>query len=215
MTEKFIETQYDVTKRSRIKKFYDSNKLLIFSSFLIIITLIFFTIYYATIKEKKAKLLSENYFQAKIYLEKGENTKAKNILKKTIYENDKTYSTLSFFLIINKNLIDDREELSELYNHILENNKHDKEIRNLLFYKKVLYEADSIDETEFLEIIKPLLNEKVLWRPHALMLAGDYFFSKKQNTKAREFYLQILTIKNLSQDIYDQATLQLALISND
>ena len=37
MAEDFFETQYDTTIRSRIKKFYKSNKIFIFSSILILI----------------------------------------------------------------------------------------------------------------------------------------------------------------------------------
>ena len=61
--------------------------------------------------QKKEKIsLSENYVQAKIYLEDGNKSEAINMLKEVIYANDSTYSTLSFFLIINQNLIDDYAE---------------------------------------------------------------------------------------------------------
>ena len=102
MTENFIEAQYDISKKSRIKKFYDSNKILIFSFILIIIISLASFIFYLKNVEKNKILLSENYVKAKIYLEDGNKSEAISMLKEVIYANDSTYSTLSFFLIIIK-----------------------------------------------------------------------------------------------------------------
>ena len=215
MTENFIEAQYDITKKSRIRRFYDSNKILIFSSILIIIISLASFIFYLKNVEKNKILLSENYVKAKIYLEDGNKSEATNMLKEVIYANDSTYSTLSFFLIINQNLIDDYAELSTLFDHLLENNRFEVEIKNLLIYKKALFNSNYITETELLEDIKPLLNNETLWRPHALLLLGDYFISKKEYLKAKEFYTQILSINNLQKNLYDQARLQLSLIRDD
>ena len=97
MTENLFETQYNITKKSKLKKFYDSNKILIYSSVLII-TIFFITLgLYLENKEKKRILLSENYVQAKIYLESGKKLEAINILKRVIFANDSTYSPLCFF----------------------------------------------------------------------------------------------------------------------
>ena len=213
MAENFFEAQYDVTKKSRIKKFYESNKILIFSSILILIISFGSLSFYLESKESKKILLSENYVQAKFYLENGNKSEALNTLKKVIFANDSTYSTLSFFLILNQNLISDYKEISILYDHLLENNKFEKELRNLLIYKKALFISNSIIESELLETIKPLLNTDTLWKPHALLLLGDYFMSKGENIKAIEFYQQILSINNLHKDLYNQAKSQLVIIT--
>ena len=215
MADNFFETQYDLTKKSKIKKFYESNKIFIFSLILILIILFGSLIFYLENQERKKILLSENYIQAKIYLEKGNNNEALNTLKKVIFANDSTYSTLSFFLILNQNLISDYKEISALYDHLLENNNFEKELRNLLIYKKSLFSSNSVSETELLETIKPLLNTDTLWKPHALLLLGDYFMSKGENIKSREFYQQILSMNNLHKDLYDQAKSQLAIINHE
>ena len=215
MPENIFETQYDLTKKSRIKKFYESNKILIFSSILILIILFGSLSFYLENQERKKILLSENYIQAKIYLENGNKNEALNTLKKVIFANDPTYSTLSFFLILNQNLISDYKEISALYDHLLENNKFEKELRNLLVYKKALFTSNFVNESKLLETIKPLLNTDTLWKPHALLLLGDYFMSKGENIKAREFYQQILSINNLHKDLYNHARCQLAIISNE
>ena len=99
--------------------------------------------------------------------------------------------------------------------HILENNKFEKEIKNLLIFKKALISTNFANESELLEVTKPLLNEETLWKPHALLLLGDYFLSKNEYLKAKEFYTKIFSIKNLQKDIYEHARSQLAIITND
>ena len=215
MAENLFEAQYDLTKKSRIKKFYESNKIFIFSFILILIILFGSFSFYLENQERKKILLSENYIQAKIYLENGNKNEALNTLKKVIFANDSTYSTLSFFLILNQNLISDYKEISALYDHLLENNNFEKELRNLLIYKKSLFSSNFVSETELLETMKPLLNTDTLWKPHALLLLGDYFMSKGENIKAREFYQQILSMNNLHKDLYDQAKSQLVIINHE
>ena len=215
MSENLFEAQYDLTKKSRIKKFYESNKIFIFSFILILIILFGSLSFYLENQERKKILISGNYIQAKIYLENGNKNEALNTLKKVIFANDSTYSTLSFFLILNQNLISDYKEISALYDHLLENNNFEKELRNLLIYKKSLFSSNSVSETELLETIKPLLNTDTLWKPHALLLLGDYFMSKGENIKARELYQQILSMNNLHKDLYDQAKSQLLIINHE
>ena len=215
MPDNLFETQYDITKKSRLQKFYESNKIIIFSTVIILIILLgSVTFYFENVKNKKIKL-SEDYIQAKIYLEEGDKTKALNLLKEVIFSNDPTYSALCFFLILNQNLITDYKEISTLFNHILENNKFEKEIKNLLIFKKALISTNFANESELLEVTKPLLNEETLWKPHALLLLGDYFLSKNEYLKAKEFYTKIFSIKNLQKDIYEHARSQLAIITND
>jgi len=215
MTENLFEAQYDVTKKSKLKKFYESNKIFIF--FLIFILVIFFGSFsfYLESKEKKKILLSENYLQAKIYLEGGDKNKAINLLKEVIFANDPTYSSLCLFLIMNQNLITDYKELSDLFDHLLESNKFSREVKNLLIYKKALLNSNFVNESKLLESIRPLLNTETLWKPHGLLLLGDYFASKGEHIKAAEFYQKIFTIKNLQKDFYYHARSQLAIIANE
>jgi tetratricopeptide (TPR) repeat protein len=215
MTENFIEAQYDVTKKSKLKKFYEKNKIFIFSFIFILIFAFGSFSFYLENKEKKRVLLSENYLQAKIYLEDGNKNKAIDILKEVIFANDPTYSTLCLFLIMNQNLITDYRELSALFDHLLEKNKFSKEERNLLIYKKALLNSNFVDESEMLKSIKPLLNTETFWKPHGLLLLGDYFVSKGEYIKAIEFYQKIFIINNLHNDLYNRARSQLSIISNE
>ena len=215
MSDNLYEAQYDVTKKSRIKKFYESNKNLIFSFILIlIISLVSITYYYKS-QEKKKTLLSEKFIRAKIYIENDKRSEATELLKSLINSNDRTYSTLSLFLLLNQNLITDYGEISILFNQLFENSSFKKETRDLLIYKKTLLDLNHLNESEILNQIKPLLDKNSIWKPQILLLMGDYYVSNKEYLKAKEFYIQILSIKNLQKEIYDRAKFQLTSINNE
>ena len=215
MNEKIFEAQYDVTKKTKIVKFYQSYKIFIYSFvFVLVISLGSFSFYLES-KKNKIILLSEKYLQAKIYLENGNAIKAKNILENLILSNDPTYSTLSLYLIMNQNLISERKELLNLFDHILKNSKISNELKNLLIYKKILLSSNSVNESQLLESAKPLLNKDTVWKPHVLIMLGDYFSSKKEYIKAIDFYQKVFSIKNLHNDLYRYVRSQLEAITNE
>tara|TARA_Y100000590_G_scaffold385141_1_gene457019 strand:+ start:301 stop:948 length:648 start_codon:yes stop_codon:yes gene_type:complete len=215
MDQNSFQTQYNVTKKSKIRDFYDKNKFIIFSSIIILVIIFVSANFYFLSKEKTKRLLADNYVEAKIYLRNGEENKAKKILKEIIIANDFTYSTLSLFLISNENLITDQDELITMYDHVLENNKFESELKNLIIFKKVLVQSISANESEIIKTLKPIINGESVWKPHALLLLGDYYVSKKQYLKAKEFYAKIMTLRGLNDDLYKQAKLKLIAISND
>ena len=81
MVENLFETHYDVTKKSKIKRFYETNKILIF----IVIFIFLFSFasigFYLNNRENKIILLSNNYIEAKVLLENGKKEEATKILK--------------------------------------------------------------------------------------------------------------------------------------
>ena len=194
---------------------YIINKLLIFSTlFVLIIASISFS-FYTVSREKKQILLADNYMVAIFYLQNNERDKGRKILKEIILANNRTYSTLSLFLILDEDLVDDQREISNLFDHLLANNKFEQEVKNLIIFKKTLFLSNFANELEMVENAKQLINTNTLWKPHALLLLGDYFSSKKQYLKAKEFYVQILSLQNLNMELYEQARSQLLLITND
>ena len=215
MNQNLLETQYDVTEKSKFKKFYQNNKILILSSIIFIIVTLSSVTFYLYFKEKKIINLSNSYINAKVYLENNEIDKATNILKEIIFSNNETYSTLAFFIILNENLIQDQKELLNIFDHILKENKFEKEIKDLLIFKKALFESDSIDEVKLLDSLNPLINKDSIWKPHALLLLGDYFSSKNEYLKAKDFYIQTLSLKNLQREFYEYARSRLTLILDE
>lgn len=215
MNENLFEAQYDITKKPKILKFYETYKIVIFVAIFSIFIAIASFIYYSESKEKKRTLLLDRYIEASIYLENDNRNKAKEILEGIIFSNDSTYSTLSLFLIVNQNLITDQKKLTSLFDQVLNNSKFETELKNLIIFKKALVQSSFVSESELLKALNPLLNKETLWKAHALLLLGDYFYSKKENQKAKEFYIKLLSLQNLNNYFNNRARLQLSLIAND
>ena len=214
MSEDFIEAQYDITKKTRVRKFYEKNKILIYVFIFFTTLSIFGIIYYLESKERKRISLSDDYIQAEIYISEGKKDKAKILLEKIIYKNDPTYSSLSLFLLLNEDLVTNSNQINDFFDHLLKNNKFEKEMENLIILKKLLTQFNYLKESELLNISKPIINSDSVWKPHLLLLFGDYFMSKKEYVKAKEFYEKVLSTKGADQEFYEQAKLKLRKISN-
>jgi len=88
-----------------------------------------------------------------------------------------------------------------LFDILINKTNLDKEIKNLMIYKKALYNSDSIDENDLIQMLNPIINSKSIWKSHALYLIAEYFVTKNENQKAKEFYKQILILPNSNNDI--------------
>ena len=100
MADNLFETQYDITKKSKLIKLYEENKFLLFSFILILIIILGSFSFYLANKAKQKTLVSENYIKAKIFLENKNQAEAVRILKDVIYADDSIYSPLSFHLTL-------------------------------------------------------------------------------------------------------------------
>ena len=215
MDEKIIQTEYNASGKSRILRFYESNKKIIYATIFFTAILIISIGIYLNFKEKNRVLVSENYIQAKIYIERGENDKARAVLKKIIESKDPTYSLLSLYLMQKQGLTTDIQEVSNLYQYLLDETNFSREVKELLMFKKALVDSSLVNEDELIKSLSPLVSGDSIWKPHALLFIGDYFYDKNEFFKAKEFYLKILSLKNLNDEIYSEAKSQLSLISND
>jgi hypothetical protein len=81
----------------------------------------------------------------------------------------------------------------------------EKEIKNLVIYKKALFNADQAQESDMLNILNPLINSKSVWKSHALYLMAEYFYAKDQKQKSKEFFNQIANLEDANPDIKLQA----------
>mgnify|MGYP003389276777 CR=1 FL=1 len=215
MDKKIIQTEYNASGKSRILRFYESNKKIIYATIFFTAILIISIGIYLNFKEKNRVLVSENYIQAKIYIERGENDKARAVLKKIIESKDPTYSLLSLYLMQKQGLTTDIQEVSNLYQYLLNETNFSREVKELLMFKKALVDSSLVNEDELIKSLSPLVSGDSIWKPHALLFIGDYFYDKNEFFKAKEFYLKILSLKNLNDEIYSEAKSQLSLISND
>ena len=137
----------------------------------------------------------------------SENTKERTIknLVEIINVQDPTYSPLSLYFIIDNKLISNKEEINNFFNILIEKTSLDKEIKNLIIYKKALYNADHANEGDLLNMLNPLINSQSVWKSHALYLIAEYFYSKDQKQKSKEFFNQIISMEDPNSDIRLQA----------
>ena len=193
------------TRNEKIKNFFIKNKmkLIIFFSFLILVLLGYFG--YDAFKNKKIIEISNLYNSTIIEYSEDNKNLTKQKLIDIINQKDPTYSPLSLYFIIDNRLILDRKEMNDLFNIIIDKTSLENEIKNLIIYKKALYNADFIEENELLDILHPIVNSQSIWRSHALYLLGEYFYSKKEKQKSKEFFEKILEIKNANQDLIKEA----------
>jgi len=189
------------TRNEKIKEFLISNKKkIIFSLFFIFIILIFF-FGYNEYKDKKKIDISNFYNSTIIEYSKDNNKKTVKNLIEIIKKKDSTYSPLSLYFIIDNDLIPNKNEINELFDIIINKTSLDPEIKNLVIYKKSLYNADQIGENELINLLSPIINSKSIWKSHALYLLGEYFYFKNEKQKSKEFFSQIINLENANSDL--------------
>ena len=93
----------------------------------------------------------------------------------------------------------------EEFDVVIDNGSLDKEIKNLIQFKKALYNSDNIDENQLLNMLKPLINSESIWKSHALYLMAEFFYSKNEKQKSKEFYTQIILLENGNQNLKIEA----------
>ena len=196
------------------KNYILSNK----KKLLLLVGVIFLSLIYFwwtdNIKKKDRYKNSEDFISAKVFLSKNENEKSLEILKKIISTNDEVYSPLSLFMIIDRNLEENRENVLKYFDQIISINSLEKEDLNLLKLKKAIYISESADENDLLELLNPILNSNSVWKHKSLKLLGDYYFNKKEYIKAKQYYSDILNLEDQSIDL-SEINRKLKIIKND
>ncbi|MFL2894167.1 MAG: hypothetical protein ACJZ4I_01610 [Candidatus Pelagibacter sp.] len=189
------------TRNEKIKNFFIINKkkIIIFASFLILIAIFYFL--FLEIKERNKIKLAEKYNKIKIEHTKNNKKDTKNKLIEVIYENDTTYSPLALYFLIDNEILSENNEINKLFDQVINKTKLDKEIKNLIIYKKALFNSDFVSENELLNILNPIINSESIWKSHALYLAAEYFYSKNQKEKSKEFFNKIVGMNNSNQNI--------------
>ena len=189
------------TRNEKIKNFFVQNKkLLIFSLlFIVMIILSYFSLQIYNDRQREA--VSNKFNSSIINYKDADKNKVVSNLKEVIYEKDSTYSPLALYFLIDNDLIEKNSEINSLFDVLIEKTSLETEIKNLIIYKKALYNADLSSENDLLEILNPIINSESLWKSHALYLVAEYFYSKNENQKAKEFFSQILTLNNANKEI--------------
>ena len=192
------------TRNEKIKSFFVENKNLLLSIISILIILIISFLSYQSYKKTLRISLSDKYNNTVI--EYNDNNKIESILKmkEIVLEKDSTYSPLALYFLIDSNLID-KKDTNDLFDVLINKTKLEAEIKNLIIYKKALFNADTSNEKEFIDLLNPLINSSSVWKSHALYLAAEYFYAKEEKQKAKEFFSEILSLESANQDLIQKA----------
>ena len=193
------------TKKEKVLNFLKNNKKKLFLLLIILILIPFSIFSYQIIKDKNKDKLSSKFNLAVSSYENGNKSEIKSIMKEIINNKDKTYSPLALYFLIDNDIQLTNEEVNNYFDIIINEINLDKEIKNLNIYKKGLFNSSFVSENELLLILKPVINSDSLWKPHALILLGEYFLDKNQNQKAKEFFNQILNIENTNEQLKIEA----------
>ena len=193
------------TRNERIKNFIINNKKKLISLIIAFIILIISFYSYQIYLDEKREDISNRYNSAIIEYEAANKSKIIPILKDIIDAKDATYSPLALYFIIDNNLINDKNEINSFFDILIDKTSLDIEIKNLIIYKKALFNADQINEIELLSILNPLLNSDSVWKSHALYLVAEFFYSKGEKQKSKDFFEKIVSTENSNTDILTSA----------
>jgi predicted negative regulator of RcsB-dependent stress response len=193
------------TRNEKIRNFFVNNKKTLLTFVVIIIAILFGYFAYEEYKENKKLEISDQYNSAVTKFSEENKERTENLLVDLVYKNDPTYSPLSLYFIIDNKLITDKSKINDLFDNIIDEVSLDKEIKNLIIYKKALYNADSSEENELLDILKPITNSDSIWKAQALYLLAEYFYSKEEKQKSKEFFNQLVLLENANQDLKTEA----------
>ena len=189
------------TRNEKIKNFFINNKKnLIIGISIILITIIGYFLM-KDIKEQNKIKLANKFNITTINFKTEDKQKTIDKLTKLINENDATYSPLALYFLIDNNLIENKNEINILFDELINETNLDEEITNLIIYKKALFNSEFSTENDLLQILNPIINSESIWKSHSLYLLAEYFYSRNEKKKSKEFFSQILTLTNSNNEI--------------
>ena len=193
------------TRQEKIKNFFIKNKksLITILSSIILIILAYFA--FGEVQDRKIKSLAEKYNIISINFNSSNKMDFKKDLVEIINEKNSTYSPLALYFILDNDIQSSNKEINEFFDVIIQEVKLDKEIKNLIIYKKGLFNANFETENNLIKILNPVINSDSVWKSHALYLLAEYFFDKNQKKKSKEFYNKILNYKKSNEKIITEA----------
>ena len=184
------------TRNEKIKNFFINYKKQLIIFFSVFILILFSYFIYSDLQKKNKKELANRYDISTINFISGNTINTEEELISIVKKKDKTYSPLALYFLIDNNIIKEKILINELFDILIDGTDLEKEIRNLVIYKKGLFNSDFSTENELIRILNPVINSESIWKTHALNLLAEYFYFKNEKQKAKEFFEKILIIEN-------------------
>mgnify|MGYP000722098093 CR=1 FL=1 len=199
-----IEIINQNTRIEKIKNFFTNNYKKLIGLLVSILLLLFSYFGYQEYKKRVKLGIAETYNQITLKDITIENTNDIEQLVKIIKEKDPIYSALSLYFIIENNLVNDQKKINNFFDLVIKS-QEEKEIKNLIIYKKAMYNADIISENELLDILNPILKSESVWKSHALLLMADFFEHSNNLIKSKDFLEEIVNSELANNEIRIEA----------
>ena len=189
------------TRIEKIKNFLINYKKHLISILVVIILCAFGFFFYQDYKSGKKEDLGDTYNLSIIEYNSGKKENIKKNMIEIINAKDKTYSPLAFYFLFDNEIITSKNDINRYFDILINDIGLDSESKNLIIFKKGLFNSEFLEENQLLEILNPLIKSQSIWKPHALYLMAEYYFEKKQKQKSKEFFDQIINLENISSNI--------------
>jgi len=189
------------TRKEKIKNFIINKRNTIISILVFFVLILFGYFIYQEYLERNRVKLANKYNSLIIEYENGNESNILNSMKEIIKDKDRTYSPLAFYYLLDNNLITSQEEINTYFDIIINEIGLDKENKNLTIFKKGLFNSEFANENELLNILNPVIKSDSIWKPHALYLVAEYYFSKNEKQKSKEFLEKLISLENINDKI--------------
>ena len=156
---------------------------------------------YQEYKKGQREQLANKYNVSIIEYENGDKSNILSSMKEIIEDKDKTYSPLAFYYLLDNDIIISKEEINKYFDILINEIGLDKENKNLTIFKKGLFNSESANENELLDILNPIIKSESIWKPHALYLMAEYYLAKNEKQKSKEFLEKLVSLDNISDKI--------------
>ncbi len=204
-----MEQQYKTlnsdNRKQKIINYLFNNKKKLISILVLLLLILFSFFYYNDLNKKKVIEIADKFNQATLVFEKGDKILSKQYMLSIIDETNSSYSILALNFLIDNDLFASKKEANNFFDKVINKNKLEYELVNLLIYKKALFNSSSADANELIELLNPIIKSDSIWKSHAYLLISDYFLSNNQNQKAREFLEKIIVLDNGNINIKNEA----------
>ena len=196
-----VEIINNNTRIEKMKNFFVNYKKQLITLVVVIVLSLFGFFLYEEYKFGNKEKLANKYNNIITKFEINQKENVSSELKEIINVKDKTYSPLAFYFLLDNEMINSNEEINTYFDILINDLDLDDEIKNLTIFKKGLFNSDFVEENELLNILNPLIKSESKWKPHALYLMAEYYFSKKEKQKSKEFFIQIISLENVNSKI--------------
>ena len=188
-------------KNNNLKNIFFNNKKSLITIILFLLLGLFSYFFYSDYKDNKKIKIAEQYNSAVINYNNNNLKNSIKDMKDIIYEKDSTYSPLALYFLLDNNLLNNKNEINQYFDIMINKVSLDKEIKDLIIFKKGLYNSESANEQELLSIFQPLISVENLWRSHSLYIIAEYYYSNNEKNKSKEFFEKILNLEKSNPQI--------------